>query len=41
MLRADLIVLGAYRHSPVREFFFGGVTRSLLRGSPAPLFLAH
>ena len=41
MLRADLIVAGAYRHSPIREFFFGGVTRALLRGSPAALFLAH
>ena len=41
MLRADMIVMGAYRHAPLREFFFGGVTRSLLRGSPAPLFLAH
>ena len=41
MLGADLIVAGAYRHSPIREFFFGGVTRALLRGSPAALFLAH
>ncbi|MEE7501937.1 universal stress protein [Methylobacterium sp. C33D] len=39
--RADLIVMGAYRHSPTREYFFGGVTRSFLRGSPAPLFLAR
>ncbi|MCJ2087454.1 universal stress protein [Methylobacterium sp. E-005] len=41
LFRADMIVMGAYRHSPTREFFFGGVTRSFLRGSPAPLFLAH
>ncbi|KQO89663.1 universal stress protein UspA [Methylobacterium sp. Leaf90] len=41
LFRADMIVMGAYRHSPIREFFFGGVTRSLLRGSPTPLFLAH
>lgn len=41
LFRADMIVMGAYRHSPVRECFFGGVTRSFLRGSPAPLFLAH
>ena len=38
---ADMIVMGAYRHSPTREYFFGGVTRSFLRGSPAPLFLAR
>ncbi|MGU3340709.1 universal stress protein [Methylobacterium mesophilicum] len=41
LFRADMIVMGAYRHSPTREYFFGGVTRSFLRGSPAPLFLAH
>lgn len=41
LFRADMIVMGAYRHSPIREYFFGGVTRSFLRGSPAPLFLAH
>ncbi|MGH1590354.1 universal stress protein [Methylobacterium phyllosphaerae] len=41
LFRADMIVLGAYRHAPVREYFFGGVTRSFLRGSPAPLFLAR
>ncbi|MHB2210825.1 universal stress protein [Methylobacterium sp. CM6257] len=41
LFRADMIVMGAYRHSRAREFLFGGVTRSLLRSSPAPLFLAH
>ncbi|MEE7448993.1 universal stress protein UspA [Methylobacterium radiotolerans] len=41
LYRADMIVMGAYRHSPTREYFFGGVTRSFLRGSPAPLFLAR
>lgn len=41
MLKADMLVMGAYGHSRVREFFFGGATRSLLRSSPVPLFLAH
>jgi len=41
LFRADMIVMGAYRHSPTREYFLGGVTRSFLRSSPAPLFLAH
>ncbi len=41
LFRADLIVLGAYRHSRAREFFFGGVTRSLLKHAPVPLFLSH
>jgi nucleotide-binding universal stress UspA family protein len=39
---AQLLVMGAYGHSRVREFLFGGVTRYLLEdsGSP-PLLLAH
>jgi nucleotide-binding universal stress UspA family protein len=41
LFRADMIVMGAYRHSRAREFLFGGVTRSLLQSSPVPLFLAH
>lgn len=41
LFRADMIVMGAYRHSPTREYFLGGVTRSFLRGSPAPLLLSH
>ncbi len=41
LFRADMIVMGAYRHSRTREFLVGGVTRSLLRQSPVPLFLAH
>ncbi|MFC6788898.1 universal stress protein [Methylobacterium komagatae] len=41
LFRADMIVMGAYRHSRTREFLVGGVTRSLLRRSPVPLFLSH
>ncbi|MER2268268.1 universal stress protein [Methylobacterium oxalidis] len=41
LFRADMIVMGAYHHSRAREFFFGGVTRSLLARSTVPLFLAH
>ncbi|MDP4003321.1 universal stress protein [Methylobacterium sp. NEAU K] len=41
LFRADMIVMGAYRHSQAREFLFGGVTRSLLKSSPTPLFVAH
>ena len=39
--RADLLVMGAYRHDRIREWFFGGVTQSLLKRSPVPLFLAR
>jgi nucleotide-binding universal stress UspA family protein len=32
---ADLLVLGAYSHSRLRELLFGGVTRTILRSMPA------
>ncbi len=38
---ADLIVIGAYGHSRMREFLLGGVTKNLLRESGVPLLLAH
>lgn len=39
---ADLIVAGAYGHSRLREFVFGGVTKSLLNAVDGPcLLLAH
>ncbi len=41
LLHADLIVMGAYRHSRFQEMLLGGVTRSLLETSPVPLFLSH
>ena len=39
--RADMIVMGGYVHSRLREMVFGGVTQSLLKESPVPLFMAH
>ena len=36
---ADLLVMGAYGHSRLREFVFGGVTRDLLAASTLPLFM--
>jgi nucleotide-binding universal stress UspA family protein len=38
---ADLIVAGAYGHSRLREWVFGGVTADLLTRSPKCSFLAH
>ncbi|MDH2399275.1 universal stress protein [Bradyrhizobium sp. SSUT18] len=38
---ADLIVAGAYGHTRLREWVFGGVTSDLLTGSPKCSFLAH
>lgn len=41
-LEAELIALGAFSHSRVREFLFGGVTRYFLDNMESPpLLLAH
>jgi nucleotide-binding universal stress UspA family protein len=37
----DLIVMGAYGHSRLRDFILGGATKSLLSHSPVPLFMSH
>jgi nucleotide-binding universal stress UspA family protein len=38
---ADLIVAGAYGHTRVREWVFGGVTHDLLHGSPKPVLFSR
>jgi nucleotide-binding universal stress UspA family protein len=40
-LGADLIVIGAYGHSRVRESLLGGVTRHLLRHMTIPVLMSH
>ena len=37
----DLLVMGAYSHTRLREFVLGGVTRFMLHEATVPLFLAH
>ena len=37
----DLLVIGAYGHSRIREFILGGATRSVLAEPPLPVLLAH
>ncbi len=39
--RADLLVMGGYGHSRLRELVLGGVTRDVLNGCPLPVFLFH
>jgi nucleotide-binding universal stress UspA family protein len=40
--RAQLLVMGAFSHSRLREFLFGGVTRRFLEAAQGPaLLLAH
>ena len=38
---ADLLVLGGYGHSRLREFVLGGVTRSILATMTAPTLMSH
>lgn len=40
-LGADLIIMGAYGHSRMRENILGGTTLDMLEKSKVPLFLAH
>jgi nucleotide-binding universal stress UspA family protein len=38
---ADLIAMGGYGHSRLREFVLGGVTRELIQSSATPLLMAY
>lgn len=38
---ADLVIMGAYRRSPLDEFFRGGMTDAMLRGMTVPVLMAH
>jgi nucleotide-binding universal stress UspA family protein len=40
-LKSDLIVMGGYGHSRLREWLLGGTTYKLLHKSPVPLLIAH
>lgn len=37
----DLLVMGAYGHSRVRELLLGGVTRYILEYMKLPVFMSH
>lgn len=37
----DLIVMGAYGHTRLRELILGGATRHLLRSMTVPVFMSH
>jgi nucleotide-binding universal stress UspA family protein len=38
---ADLLVMGAYSHSWLRQFLFGGVTRTMIESTALPVFMAR
>jgi len=40
-LEADLLVMGAYGHSRVRELVLGGATRTVLMSMTLPVFMSH
>lgn len=40
-LRADLLVMGGFGHSRLREFILGGATLSVLDGPRLPVLLSH
>jgi nucleotide-binding universal stress UspA family protein len=39
--RADLLVMGGYGHSRLREWVFGGFTQRVLADAPLPVLMAH
>ena len=38
---ADLLVMGAYGHSRLREQILGGATRDMIAGAPLPVLMSH
>lgn len=40
-LEADMIVMGAYDHSRMRQIIFGGTTRTMVEQTSLPVLLAH
>lgn len=41
LVRADLLVMGAFVHSRLRQLVLGGVTQSMLKNCPVPLLLSY
>jgi nucleotide-binding universal stress UspA family protein len=40
-LSADLLVMGAYGHSRLRELVLGGATRTVLSSMTLPVLMSH
>lgn len=40
-IEADMIVMGAYGHSRLREAILGGATRNMLEQAYVPVLMAH
>ncbi len=39
--KSELLVLGGYGHSRLREWVFGGFTQRILADAPLPVLIAH
>jgi nucleotide-binding universal stress UspA family protein len=39
--RLDLLVMGGYGHSRLKETVFGGVTREMFRSMTTPVLMSH
>ena len=39
--KGDLMIMGAYGQSPLRELIFGGCTRSAIEAADVSIFLMH
>jgi nucleotide-binding universal stress UspA family protein len=40
-MNADLIVMGGFGHSRLRDFVLGGATRGLLQSMTVPTLMSH
>lgn len=40
-LEADLLVMGGFAHSRLRDLVLGGATRHIIQGAPVPVLLSH
>ncbi|MGA3401628.1 MAG: universal stress protein [Acetobacteraceae bacterium] len=40
-INADMLIMGAYAHNPLREMVFGGVTRYMLDHADVPVLMRH
>ena len=39
--KLDLLIMGAFGHSRIRDFILGGATKSILENPPLPVLLSH
>ena len=40
-INADLMVMGGFGHSRLRDFILGGATQQILTWAPLPILMSH